>query len=111
MGVIPKYDGGGHEPADADRAADAPAASAHPATAQQQQGEPPRPPLPAHPANEVEAQWLSLIRSPDGWWDNRRNKRNPKAPDFKAKQEDHALWIDSRSTPEWVAANLPPPRG
>jgi hypothetical protein len=40
-----------------------------------------------------------------------QNKRNPRAPDFKHRTEDKALWISSRNTPSWVVPNLPPPRG
>ena len=34
-------------------------------------------------------------------WDNRRDKRNPKAPDFKCKDRDNcdgAIWLDSKKT-------------
>jgi hypothetical protein len=41
---------------------------------------------------------------------NRTNKRNPRAPDFKQRDGDAALWIQSNNTPDWVHANLPPPR-
>ena len=66
---------------------------------------------PAPGAGGVEALWKHLFDNPDDWWDNRADKRNAKAPDFKAKRngptvnggEPAALWISSRSTPDWVA--------
>ena len=66
------------------------------------------------PASPRDALWRSaLVDSPDSWWDNRHDKRNPKAPDFKAKNngpqidgKPAALWIDSRDTPDWVAGHL-----
>lgn len=54
----------------------------------------------------VEATWNDLFANPDQYWDNRRTKRNPKAPDFKHKDTGDALWIDSRQTPDWVPASL-----
>ncbi|KIZ01455.1 hypothetical protein MNEG_6510 [Monoraphidium neglectum] len=71
----------------------------------------PGPTPPQAPASEVEAHWLSVLNEPNKWWDNRTNKRNPKAPDYKSKDGDIALWIDSRATPEWVLSNLPPTQG
>ena len=62
-----------------------------------------------------DAMWKSaLIDSPNDWWDNRTSKTNPKAPDFRAKNNGPkdksgkpvALWIDSRDTPDWVAGQL-----
>jgi hypothetical protein len=46
------------------------------------------------------AAWADLAASGKGWWDNRENKRNPKAPDFKPKQSNRkisegvGLWLD-----------------
>lgn len=54
----------------------------------------------------VEATWSELFANPDQFWDNRRSKRNPRAPDFKHKDTGVALWIDSRQTPDWVPASL-----
>lgn len=50
--------------------------------------------------------WQAFFANPGEWWDNRRNKRNPKAPDFKHKDTGEALWIDGRSTPPWVKSQL-----
>jgi single-strand DNA-binding protein len=39
--------------------------------------------------------WSSVLEQPQLWWDNRLNKKNPKAPDFKQKDggsEAEALW-------------------
>lgn len=45
--------------------------------------------------------WADLEANPDGWFDNRTDKRNPKAPDFKGKDKNTAfagfgLWNDSK---------------
>eukprot|EP00238_Polyblepharides_amylifera_P003614 CAMPEP_0196578598 /NCGR_PEP_ID=MMETSP1081-20130531/7470_1 /TAXON_ID=36882 /ORGANISM="Pyramimonas amylifera, Strain CCMP720" /LENGTH=390 /DNA_ID=CAMNT_0041897867 /DNA_START=203 /DNA_END=1376 /DNA_ORIENTATION=+ len=61
--------------------------------------------------NDKEAQWMSVISSPEKWWDNRLNKRNVKGPDFSAKEENAqgekpALWLSSKDTPSWVAGKL-----
>ena len=36
-------------------------------------------------------------------WDNRNDKRNPKAPDFKCKDKDcgHAAWIQKDGALKW----------
>ena len=34
--------------------------------------------------------------------DHRHNKRNGKFPDFKDMDSKAALWIDSKSSPDWV---------
>lgn len=37
---------------------------------------------------------LARIAShPDDWWDNRTSKRNPKAPDWKHKQNGMGVWL------------------
>jgi hypothetical protein len=49
---------------------------------------------------EYEAAWADIQANPRGWWDNRQNKRNPKAPDFKPKDDNGnvaegiALWLN-----------------
>ncbi len=54
---------------------------------------------------QIEDAWEDLSNDPDGWFDNRSDKRNPKAPDFKAKNNNKnvesgfALWLDS--APDW----------
>jgi hypothetical protein len=42
--------------------------------------------------------------NPNAFWDNRFNKLNERAPDFKAKdkERDVALWLTSRAKPAWV---------
>jgi len=40
------------------------------------------------------ALWDEWIADPTAWWDNRDNKRNPKAPDFKHKETGQGLWVD-----------------
>ncbi|CAD7955720.1 unnamed protein product [Amoebophrya sp. A120] len=51
----------------------------------------------------VEKKWESLKMEGADWLDCRNDKRNPRAPDFKHKEDrDLALWIDSAHTPEWA---------
>lgn len=58
-------------------------------------------------ASPAEKKWMEFFSNTNGYWDNRHNKRNPRAPDFKHKDEkDTVLWLDSRDTPSWVAAQL-----
>lgn len=57
-------------------------------------------------AATIESLWQAFFASPFEWWDNRNNKRNPRAPDFKHKDTGEALWIDSRYTPLWVKSQL-----
>uniref|UniRef100_A0ACD5WL12 Uncharacterized protein n=1 Tax=Avena sativa TaxID=4498 RepID=A0ACD5WL12_AVESA len=49
----------------------------------------------------------NLVDNPQDWWDNRIDKRSPKAPDFKHKENGEAIWLNSR-TPGWVTEALPP---
>ena len=46
--------------------------------------------------------WHSFFSDPAQWWDNRFDKRNPRAPDFKHKLTRKGLWISGRTTPDWV---------
>ncbi|GLI66652.1 hypothetical protein VaNZ11_010574 [Volvox africanus] len=47
--------------------------------------------------------WLSLRESPEEWFDNRSRKTNPRAPDFRRKDDRSvALWLDSYNAPEWI---------
>lgn len=50
--------------------------------------------------------WLDYFDNPTSYWDNRANKRNPRAPDFKHKERNDALWIGGRDTPAWVVPQL-----
>lgn len=54
--------------------------------------------------------WEHWLNNPNDWWDNRENKRNPKAPDFKGKDGTaHAgegLWIKSKDIPGFAVAAL-----
>ncbi|MCJ1467069.1 hypothetical protein MMC07_005691 [Pseudocyphellaria aurata] len=59
------------------------------------------------PAQSAEEKWSDLFSNYNGWFDNRTNKRNPKAPDFKKKgASDVALWLNSRDTPMWVKEDI-----
>ncbi|KAF5828935.1 hypothetical protein DUNSADRAFT_16814 [Dunaliella salina] len=62
------------------------------------------------PAWSTEAKWRLVVDRPELWFDNRTDKRNPKAPDFKLKDKDRvinvALWLNSKDTPEWAKDSL-----
>ena len=48
----------------------------------------------------AEKKWMEFFSNPSAYWDNRQNKRNPRAPDFKHKDDkDSVLWLDSRGYP------------
>ncbi|KAL6527669.1 hypothetical protein OROMI_029480 [Orobanche minor] len=50
--------------------------------------------------------WQAFFANPLEWWDNRKNKRNPKYPDFKHKDTGEALWVEGRYNPSWVKSQL-----
>jgi hypothetical protein len=50
--------------------------------------------------------WQEYFADPSQWWDNRSNKRNPRAPDFKHRVSKKGLWIDRWYTPKWVKDRL-----
>lgn len=50
--------------------------------------------------------WKDLVENSEKWWDNRLNKKNPKAPDFKHKDLGTALWLSD--SPAWALSKLPP---
>lgn len=59
--------------------------------------------------SSAEEKWRSVIDNPELWWNNTANKRNPKAPDFKLKNDPTGsvvLWITNRDTPEWAKQKL-----
>ena len=49
-----------------------------------------------------EGVWQSFFNDPSQWWNNRFDKRNPRAPDFKHKIIRKALWVSGRTTLDWV---------
>ncbi|KAL3628546.1 hypothetical protein CASFOL_027592 [Castilleja foliolosa] len=53
--------------------------------------------------------WKNLVENPGNWFDNRMNKKNPKAPDFKHKESNDALWLNR--CPDWALTKLPPLKG
>ncbi|KAJ0982419.1 hypothetical protein J5N97_010674 [Dioscorea zingiberensis] len=57
-------------------------------------------------AGSAEQLWQAFFANPLDWWDNRTNKRNPKAPDFKHKHTGEALWIEGKYNPPWVKSQL-----
>ena len=54
--------------------------------------------------------WRDCVENPDAWWDNRSRKAepggNPRYPDFKHKESQTPLWIESRDTPRWAVDAL-----
>ncbi|KAK9999866.1 hypothetical protein SO802_019469 [Lithocarpus litseifolius] len=56
-----------------------------------------------------EESWKDLVQNPTKWWDNRLNKRNRRAPDFKHKDTGEGLWLNG--SPDWVLPKLPPLKG
>ncbi|XP_022769535.1 protein OSB2, chloroplastic-like, partial [Durio zibethinus] len=50
--------------------------------------------------------WQAFFANPTEWWDNRKNKRSPKSPDFKHKDTGEALWVEGRNNPRWVKSQL-----
>lgn len=54
--------------------------------------------------------WRDVLENPSQWWDNRAQKAepggNPRYPDFKHKENQTPLWIESRDTPGWAADGL-----
>ncbi|KAF5459322.1 hypothetical protein F2P56_023278 [Juglans regia] len=54
----------------------------------------------------VEELWQAFFANPVDWWDNRKNKKNPKYPDFKHKDTGEALWVEGRYNPPWVKSQL-----
>ncbi|KAL5136695.1 Protein OSB2, chloroplastic [Glycine soja] len=60
----------------------------------------------ANSTGSVVETWNAFFANPGEWWDNRNNKRNPKAPDFKHKDTGEALWIEGRYNPPWVKSQL-----
>ncbi|CAM8945704.1 unnamed protein product [Rhodiola kirilowii] len=50
--------------------------------------------------------WQLFFTNPQEWWDNRKDKRNPRAPDFKHKDTGEVLWLPSPNDPPWVATQL-----
>lgn len=54
----------------------------------------------------IEESWQAFFANPVDWWDNRKNKKNPKYPDFKHKDTGEALWVEGRYNPPWVKSQL-----
>ncbi|KAF9618670.1 hypothetical protein IFM89_002365 [Coptis chinensis] len=50
--------------------------------------------------------WQAFFANPVEWWDNRKNKRNLKYPDFKHKDTGESLWVDAKYNPPWVKSQL-----
>ncbi|KAA8548724.1 hypothetical protein F0562_000408 [Nyssa sinensis] len=50
--------------------------------------------------------WQAFFANPLEWWDNRKNKKNPKYPDFKHKDTGEALWVEGKYNPNWVKSQL-----
>lgn len=48
--------------------------------------------------------WRRYFDNPEQWYDNRRSKRNPRAPDFRHKNGSDVLWLSS--APSWAHEHL-----
>mmetsp|Transcript_38482 Transcript_38482/g.46455 ORF Transcript_38482/g.46455 Transcript_38482/m.46455 type:complete len:327 (+) Transcript_38482:89-1069(+) len=66
----------------------------------------PQPRTPSSGGTNKTEYWNQLFDHPNNFWDNRLGKRNPRAPDFKHKEDNTALWLDSYDTPPWVVERL-----
>lgn len=55
-----------------------------------------RPPTAKRVSADVEALWADWESDPTQWWDNREDKRNPRAPDFKHKKTGAGLWLNTK---------------
>ncbi|KAJ6337017.1 hypothetical protein OIU76_006810 [Salix suchowensis] len=60
----------------------------------------------ANDMGSTEERWQAFFANPMEWWDNRKDKRNPKYPDFKHKDTGEALWVEGRYNPSWVKSQL-----
>ncbi|CAK7346488.1 unnamed protein product [Dovyalis caffra] len=60
----------------------------------------------ANDMGSTEERWQAFFANPLEWWDNRKDKRNPKYPDFKHKDTGEALWVEGRYNPPWVKSQL-----
>ncbi|KAK6937597.1 Primosome PriB/single-strand DNA-binding [Dillenia turbinata] len=60
----------------------------------------------ANNISSTEELWQAFFANPLDWWDNRKNKKNPKYPDFKHKDTGESLWVEGRNNPPWVKAQL-----
>ncbi|KAL5780357.1 hypothetical protein ACOSQ2_011094 [Xanthoceras sorbifolium] len=49
--------------------------------------------------------WHVFFTNPCEWWDNRKDKKTPKAPDFKHKDTGEALWLNPNDPP-WIKKQL-----
>ncbi|XP_043721852.1 protein OSB1, mitochondrial-like [Telopea speciosissima] len=56
--------------------------------------------------NSTQELWQAFFANPMDWWDNRKNKRNPKYPDFKHKHTGEALWVEAKYNPPWLKSQL-----
>ncbi|KAF9616283.1 hypothetical protein IFM89_029059 [Coptis chinensis] len=56
--------------------------------------------------DDKENSWKDLVENPNKWWDNRFDKLNQRAPDFKHKETGEGLWLSG--SPDWVMPKLPP---
>lgn len=50
--------------------------------------------------------WQAFFANPLDWWDNRKNKRSPKYPDFKHKDTGESLWVEGKNNPPWAKSQL-----
>ncbi|CAM6092735.1 unnamed protein product [Calypogeia fissa] len=63
-------------------------------------------PLSGQSRRTVEELWREFFSDPSQWWDHRLEKGSLRYPDFKHKKTREALWINGKSNPPWVEAQL-----
>ncbi|KAH7292062.1 hypothetical protein KP509_29G050000 [Ceratopteris richardii] len=56
--------------------------------------------------SNVEHLWREFFADPSQWWDRRKRKTNPNAPDFQHKRSRRSLWVNGRDNPGWVKLML-----
>ncbi|KAK9861227.1 hypothetical protein WJX84_009182 [Apatococcus fuscideae] len=64
-------------------------------------------PQPAQSFNPNDEKWRVFFQDRSRWWDNRQNKRNPRAPDFKHKDTGDGIWLSS--APQWAQDEVDAP--
>ncbi|KAJ7552177.1 hypothetical protein O6H91_06G045400 [Diphasiastrum complanatum] len=58
------------------------------------------------PGRSPDQLWKKFFSDPSQWLDHRFDKTNVRYPDFKHKKSQEGLWLDKKSTPYWVEAQL-----
>ncbi|CAM6116121.1 unnamed protein product [Calypogeia fissa] len=54
----------------------------------------------------LERRWREFFSDPSQWWDHRSEKAHPRYPDFKHRKTQQSLWLEDKSNPPWVQAEM-----